>query len=112
MTNRLPLVDVCAPISRATLSDDDAVELESVFHALADRVRVKMLNLLVRADGDEICVCDFQAALDLKQPTASYHLKLLIDAGLAERSRRGTYSYYRLVPGALTRVAELCGEAA
>jgi ArsR family transcriptional regulator len=106
---RLPLVDTCAPITRETLSDEDATELERVFHALADRIRVKMLNLLVRAADDEICVCDFQAALDLKQPTASYHLKLLVDAGLAERSRRGTYSYYRLVPGALDRVAGLCG---
>jgi ArsR family transcriptional regulator len=111
VVHRLPLVDVCVPIALATLSDDEAIELECVFHALADRIRVKMLNLLVRADGDEICVCDFQAALGLKQPTASYHLKLLIEAGLAERSRRGTYSYYRLVPGSLDRVADLCGEA-
>ena len=96
----------CTPMARATLSDAEAVALERVFQALADRHRVKMLNILVRA-GEDVCVCDFQAVLGLKQATASYHLRQLVEAGLVERRPRGTYSYYRLVPGAFERIAAL-----
>jgi len=99
-------LDACRPIARPTLSDGEAADLERVFQALADRHRVKMLNILARA-GDDVCVCDFQAALGLKQATASYHLRQLVDAGLLERRRRGTFSYYRLVPGVLERIAAL-----
>jgi len=99
-------LSACTPVARATLADADAVALEGVFQALADRHRVKMLNILARARED-VCVCDFQAALGLKQATASYHLRQLVEAGLVERRPRGTYSYYRLVPGAFERVAGL-----
>jgi ArsR family transcriptional regulator len=99
-------LDTCQPISRPTLSDGEAADLERVFQALADRHRVKMLNILARA-GEDVCVCDFQAALGLKQATASYHLRQLADAGLVERRPRGTFSYYRLVPSAFGRIAAL-----
>jgi ArsR family transcriptional regulator len=70
------------------------------------------VNVLVQAEPDEVCVCDFQAALDLKQPAASYHLKLLVEAGLVTRQRRGTYSYYGLAPGALARVGAIFDDPA
>ncbi len=99
-------IAACVPIARETLSATEAAALERVFQALADRRRVKIVNILARA-GQPVCVCDFQAALGLKQPAASYHLRQLVEAGLIEREPRGTYSYYRLVPGALERVASL-----
>ena len=71
---------------------------------LADRQRIKILNLLASADEDAVCVCELVPALGLKQPTVSYHLKQLAQAGLVERERRGTFAYYRLVPGALERI--------
>ena len=101
---KLPLVACCQPLTRPSLSEPEAADLEQVFKALADRNRVLMLNMLIRG-GDAVCVCDFQDALDLKQSTASYHLKQLVDAGLVARERRGTFSYYTLEPGALERVA-------
>ena len=101
----LPLA-ACTPIARETLSEREAVDLERVFQALADRNRVKMLNILLRS-GEDVCVCDFQAALGLKQATASYHLRQLVEAGLAERTRRGTFSFYRVVPGSLEQIAGL-----
>jgi ArsR family transcriptional regulator, arsenate/arsenite/antimonite-responsive transcriptional repressor len=52
-------------------------------------------------------VCEFTDTLGLKQPTVSYHLKQLVDAGLISRERRGTFAYYRLVPGALDRLDAL-----
>ena len=77
MSRTLPLVACCAPISRPTLSEAQAIELETLFKALADRHRITILNLLAQAGGDPICVCDFTEPLGLKQPTVSYHLKLL-----------------------------------
>jgi ArsR family transcriptional regulator len=102
----LPLVACCTPLARPTLSDAEAAELEQLFKALADRNRVKILNLLVQAEAP-VCVCDFVPPLGLKQPTVSYHLKLLVDAGLLTREPRGTYAYYSLAPGALERVGAL-----
>lgn len=103
----LPLVACCKPIARPTLSDAQAIELETLFKALADRNRIKILNLLARAGDDAICVCDFTEPLGLKQPTVSYHLKLLGEAGLIEREKRGSFAYFRLAEGALSRLSDL-----
>ena len=100
----LAVIDCCAPVAGPVLSDSEAGELERLFSVLADRQRIKILNLLASADDDSVCVCELVPALDLKQPTVSYHLKQLAQAGLVERERRGTFEYYRLVPGALERI--------
>jgi ArsR family transcriptional regulator len=55
-------------------------------------------------------VCEFQPLLGIKQPTVSHHLKQLVDAGLLEREKRGTYAYYRLSPGSLARIGGLIAE--
>jgi ArsR family transcriptional regulator len=64
-------------------------------------------QLLVAARDEPICVCEFTAALDLAQPNVSYHLRQLVDAGIIERERRGRYSFYALVDGALSNIASL-----
>ncbi len=107
MSRVLPLVACCKPIARPTLSDAQAIELERLFKALADRHRVKILNLLARAGDEAICVCDFTEPLGLKQPTVSYHLKLLTDTGLLQREKRGSFAYYRLADGAFDRLGGL-----
>ena len=106
-----PLVQCCTPLVGSALTDDDAAELERLFRALADRHRVKILNLLARA-GEAVCVCEFVPTLGLAQPTVSYHLKQLTNAGLIARERRGTFAYYRLVPGALERLGAVVAEPA
>lgn len=103
----LPLVQCCAPLTEPKLTDAEADELERVFKALADRHRVKILNRLLSAGGEAVCVCDFEAMLDLKQSTVSYHLKQLLDAGIVEREKRGSYAYFSLAGGALGRIREL-----
>jgi ArsR family transcriptional regulator, arsenate/arsenite/antimonite-responsive transcriptional repressor len=100
----LAVIDCCAPLAGPALTDREAGELERLFSVLADRQRIKILNLLASANEDSVCVCELVPALDLKQPTVSYHLKQLAQAGLVERERRGTFAYYRIVPGALERV--------
>ena len=94
----LPLVQCCAPLAEPSLTDREAKELETVFKALADRHRVKILNRLIGAGGAAVCVCDFEELLDLKQ---------LLDAGIVEREKRGSYAYFSLAPGALEQVSGL-----
>ena len=108
----LPLVQCCAPLANPGLSEAEAVELERVFKALADRHRVKILNRLLQAGGEAVCVCDFEDLLGLKQSTVSYHLKQLLDAGIITREWRGKYAYFSVAPGALERVGELLTSAA
>jgi ArsR family transcriptional regulator len=88
----------CGPATPA-LDVEERDLLAARFKALADPTRVAIVNRLAAAD--EVCVCDFVAALDLAQPTISHHLKVLREAGLVESSRRGTWAYYRLVPEAV-----------
>jgi ArsR family transcriptional regulator len=89
------------------LTDREAKELERVFKALADKHRMKVLNCLLAAGAEAVCVCDFEELLGLKQSTVSYHLKQLLDAGLIAREKRGKYAHFSLVPEALERVRVL-----
>jgi ArsR family transcriptional regulator len=104
------LIECCSPLARATLSQEEAADLERLFKALADRHRVQIVNVLASAE-DAVCVCALEPALGLAQPTVSYHLKLLVEAGLIGRERRGRYAFYRLAPGALDRLEALVGGA-
>jgi ArsR family transcriptional regulator, arsenate/arsenite/antimonite-responsive transcriptional repressor len=103
------LVQCCAPLAEPGLTEDAAAELEAVFKALADRHRVKILNRLLAAEGEAVCVCDFEEMLDLKQPTVSYHLKQLLSAGIIEREKRGSFAYFSVAEGALERICALLG---
>jgi ArsR family transcriptional regulator len=103
----LPVIECCTPLAGSSLGEERAAELESLFKALADRHRLRIVNLLLRADGEAVCVCEIQPLLGLSQGTVSHHLKQLVAAGLLERESRGTYSYFSLVPGALDSVREV-----
>ena len=103
---RLPLA--CnTPLAGSSLSPRDAAELERLLRSIADRHRLRILNILVRAAGASVCVCEFTDALGLPQQNVSYHLKQLVDAGVLLRERRGRFSYYALAEGALDRIASL-----
>jgi ArsR family transcriptional regulator len=103
----LPVIDCCTPLAGSSLSEERAGELEGVLKALADRHRLRIVNLLLGAGGEPVCVCEVQPLLGLSQGTVSYHLKQLVEAGLIEREGRGTYSYFSLVPGALDAVRDV-----
>jgi len=103
----LPVIECCTPLAGSSLSDVRAVELEAVMKALADRHRLRIVNLLLRAGGEPVCVCEVRPLLGLSQGTVSYHLKQLVGAGVIKREGRGTYSYFSLVPGALDAVREV-----
>lgn len=104
-TTLLPVTDVtacCTPIARDPLGAEQAEDLARVLKAIAEPNRLRILSIIAATDDREACVCDVNDALDhLGQPTISHHLKVLTEAGFLTRSRRGSWAYYRLVPGSL-----------
>src|SRR5437016_10631172 len=82
--------------------------LETVFAALADRTRLRLLNLMA---GGEVCVCFFVEILGEPQPKVSRHLAYLRQAGLVEARRDGKWIHYRLA-GRLPKNAQPIIESA
>ncbi|MFI9201193.1 ArsR/SmtB family transcription factor [Streptomyces sp. NPDC053048] len=97
----------CPALLTAPLGEDRAHELAAVFKALGDPVRLRLLSMIASREGGEVCVCELTPAFELSQPTISHHLKLLRQAGLIDGERRGTWVYYRVVPGTLDRLASV-----
>jgi ArsR family transcriptional regulator len=83
----------CVPIATAPLDIAAAADGASVFKALADPVRLRLMSMITSAGG-EICVCDLTPQFDVSGPTISHHLKVLREAGLVDCERRGTWVYY------------------
>jgi ArsR family transcriptional regulator len=67
--------------------------MESLFKALADETRLRILGLLL---AGEVCVCDIHESLKIPQPKASRHLAYLRRSGLVETRRDGLWIHYRL----------------
>ena len=65
-----------------------------IFKALGDETRLRIMALLI--DGEELCVCDIMAALNLPQSTVSRHLANLRNVGLVVDRRKGVWMNYRL----------------
>jgi ArsR family transcriptional regulator len=80
------------------MGQDDAEELASTFKAVADPGRLRLLSFIAAQPQGEACVCHLVEPLGLSQPTVSHHLRVLTEAGLLARERRGTWMFYRLVP--------------
>ena len=83
----------CCTPTRPRITGSAAERLASDFDILAHPIRLQLLDMLARAGG-QVCVCDLEAAVPVKQPTVSHHLKLLREAGLIEWEKRGLWSYY------------------
>jgi ArsR family transcriptional regulator len=98
--------DCCSPITGGVISDDEATSLAAKFKAMGDPTRLRLLSMVAASEGGEACVCDMNAQFDLSQGTVSHHLGLLVKAGLLSRTKRGTWSYYALVPGALPALGD------
>lgn len=102
-------ITCCAPGS-PPLKGKELDALAGQFKALSDPTRLSIVNSL--ANREECCVCEFQH-LGLSQPTISHHLKILREAGLIEVARkRGTWTFYRLVPAAVESLAFALGGSA
>ncbi|HUH06793.1 MAG TPA: metalloregulator ArsR/SmtB family transcription factor [Egibacteraceae bacterium] len=88
----------CAPVLAEPLDAGDAERLAAGFKVIADPARLRVLSLLAARPDGEACNCDLTGPLGLSQPTVSHHLKVLHDAGLVARERRGNWVYYRVAP--------------
>jgi ArsR family transcriptional regulator len=99
----------CAPLTAQPLSMEQAGQVAPLLKALADPVRLRLLSLVASHEGGEACICDLNAAFDLSQPTISHHMKVLHEAGLVDRDKRGVWVYYRVRPQALASLAALIG---
>jgi ArsR family transcriptional regulator len=98
------LAPCCPAVLTAPLDEADARTLAKGFAALADPARLRLLSLIAAAEGGEVCACDLTEPLGRSQPTVSHHLKVLYEAGLVDRDKRGTWIWYRAVP---ERVSQL-----
>jgi ArsR family transcriptional regulator, arsenate/arsenite/antimonite-responsive transcriptional repressor len=99
----------CAPLAAQPLTMEQAEQVAPLLKALADPVRLRLMSLVASRGGGEACVCDLNDAFDLSQPTISHHLKVLHEAGLVDRDKRGVWVYYRVRPQALAAVGALIG---
>src|SRR5215208_8082465 len=92
-TTLKPGAHCCGDGKQQQLSSEMAQQFTDDLLILAHPIRIQILTMLARSDG-QVCVCDLEAALPVKQPTVSHHLKLLRDAGLIDCDRRGLWAYY------------------
>jgi ArsR family transcriptional regulator, arsenate/arsenite/antimonite-responsive transcriptional repressor len=99
----------CPPLSRQPLSAGQATQIAPLLKALADPVRLRLMSMIASHPGGEACVCDLNDAFDLSQPTISHHLKVLHEAGLLDRDKRGVWVYYRARTQALASLGALIG---
>jgi ArsR family transcriptional regulator len=96
-------------MTREPLTREDAERIAPLLKALADPARLRLLSLVASHEGGEACVCDLNDAFDLTQPTVSHHLKVLHEAGLLDREKRGIWVYYRARTEAMAALGELIG---
>jgi ArsR family transcriptional regulator len=101
------IAESCPPLLGAPLGERDAEELAWALKILADPARLRLLSLIQSQPEGEACVCHLTEPLGLTQPTVSHHLKVLHDAGLLERDKRGSWVYYRMVPEAIRALRKL-----
>ena len=102
----------CSPLTSEPMTFEQAANVAPLLKALADPVRLRLMSLVAAHADGEACVCDLNEAFDLSQPTISHHLKVLHEAGLLDRSKRGTWVYYRVQPSALADLAAMLGGVA
>jgi ArsR family transcriptional regulator len=86
---------------------EQAATAAELLKAVADPVRLRLMSMVLSYEGGEACVCDLGEGFDLSQPTISHHLKVLHDAGLLDREKRGVWVYYRARPAAMAALGDL-----
>jgi len=99
-------VACCAPLGASDLSDDEAEATASLFRSLGDPARLRILNVLA-TETDAVCGCDLEEPLGLSQPTVSFHLKKLHEAGVLDREKRGVWVFYSLNTEAVRRLSRV-----
>ena len=97
----------CAPVRAGVLDESQAELLAGSFAASADPIRLRLLSYIAAPGEDE--ACNLVEPSGRSQPTVSHHMKVLVDAGLIEREKRGLWVWYRLVPSRLDALRSVLG---
>lgn len=83
--------------TKTDMSEDQQFDFyEKMFNALADKIRLKILNQISQSSNKSLCVCDLEELLDIKESKLSYHLKKLVDANVLIAEKHGTWNYYKI----------------
>jgi len=98
----------CTPVRTDSLDEADAELLARSFAALSDPIRLRLLSFITSADG-EVCACDLVEPSGRSQPTVSHHMKILVDAGLVTREKRGLWVWYQAAPARLDALRAVLG---
>ncbi len=93
----------CQPVAYPKVDKDQAEQIAGTVKALADPVRVQLVDVL-RQNAGKVCVCELVPLFDLSQPTISHHLKVLRDAGIVGVERQGLWAYYYVIEDNLKEV--------
>jgi len=102
------IAETCCPgLSAAAVQA--AGRWAAVFKALADPTRLLILSLVARNEGG-VCECNIVDCTPLSQPTISYHVKVLKEAGLLDCEKRGLWCYYALRKDVLRLAASALDE--
>ena len=88
-----PAADACCAPAVGLDRTLDAEHIALVAKALAEPMRVNILDVLRRSD-DAVCQCELIALFEIKQSLLSHHMKKLVDAGLVEVERRHRWAFY------------------
>lgn len=99
-------LDCCAPLAAPVLSLEEASATATLFAALGNPARVRLVNLLAASD-EAVCFCNLTEPVGLAPATVSEHLKKLVEAGLVLREERGKWAYYSVNEEAFERVVAL-----
>jgi ArsR family transcriptional regulator, arsenate/arsenite/antimonite-responsive transcriptional repressor len=95
----------CEPVAYPEIGDVQAERLAALAKALADPIRVQLVDVLRRNAG-KVCVCELVPLFEISQPTLSHHLKKLLDAGIVGVERHGIWAYYYVNPDALKELEQ------
>jgi ArsR family transcriptional regulator len=102
--------DCCIPAPVPPVGEQEAVNLARSFAALADPARLRLFTLIASQPG-QVCACSLVEPVGRSQPTVSHHLKVLYEAGLVDKERRGSWIWYWAVPGRVEGLVEALGMA-
>lgn len=110
----LPLAEdagaCCVPMAAPPLGAEAALALANQLKALADPARLQLLSIVLASES--ACICDLTEPVGLSQPTVSHHMKVLVDAGLLNREKRGKWVHFSVIPDALRDLSERVGNPA
>jgi ArsR family transcriptional regulator len=107
-TNQAPAA-LCCPVTEIAPADEGLRSTAAIFKALSDPTRLRILKAISHVN--EACECNMVPEFGLTQPTISYHLKVLREAGLITSERRGQWVWHKVnqktLLGAVRNLAEI-----